>query len=140
MNELSVNITKTINAPIEKVFDAWLNPELLSLFMTPMPGMPTSDVTTDAKEGGVFTIIMHAGDDQLPHTGKYLEINRPNKLVFTWQSQHSVDGSIVTLNFNKIEANKTEIALSHVEFLNEDTRNDHAGGWDNILNKLMEIL
>ena len=40
MTELSLNVTKNVNAPIERVFDAWLNPETLASFMQPMPGMP----------------------------------------------------------------------------------------------------
>ncbi len=140
MNELSLNINKTIKAPIEKVFDAWLNPKLLSLFMTPMPGMPPSDVTTDAKVGGVFTIIMKAGEDQLPHTGKYLEINRPNKLVFTWQSHNSIDGSTVTLLFDEMNKNTTNIRLSHEKFIDEKARDDHQGGWGNILNVLNSLM
>ena len=32
MAELSVNITKKIHAPIEKEFDAWLNPKMVSKF------------------------------------------------------------------------------------------------------------
>ena len=82
MTDLTVKVNKIIHAPIEKVFDAWLTPNMLSMFMMPMPSMPESDVENDAREGGSFTIIMHVGDDKLPHTGEYLEINRPNKLVF----------------------------------------------------------
>ena len=140
MTDLTVKLEKTINAPIETVFDAWLNPETLAKFMMPMPGMPPSDVENDPHEGGDFTIIMHAGSDDLPHTGKYLEIKRPNKLVFTWVSHCSVDDSIVTLNFTKTDDDKTNISLSHVKFLDESTRNDHEGGWTGILNKLNEIV
>ncbi len=139
MTELTVNINKTIHAPIEKVFDAWLNPKILSQFMMPMPGMAESDVVNDVREGGDFTIVMHAGENDLPHTGKYLEINRPDKLVFSWVSHCSVDNSIVTLNFTTIEDNKTNISLSHVKFLDEKTRMDHEGGWGNILNKLNDV-
>ena len=77
MTELKVNVNKIIHAPIEKVFDAWLTPKMLSMFMMPMPSMPESDVENDAREKGSFTIIMHVSDDKLPHTGEYLEINRP---------------------------------------------------------------
>ncbi len=140
MSDLTVKTNKTIHAPIEKVFDAWLDPKILSLFMMPMPGMPESDVENDAREGGDFTIVMHAGDAQLPHTGTYLEINRPDKLVFSWASHCSVDNSIVTLNFTKIDDNKTNIALSHVKFIDEQTRADHEGGWGNILDKLNNVL
>ena len=140
MTDLTVTLNKTIQAPIEKVFDAWLNPKTLSKFMMPMPGMPASDVESDAREGGSFTIIMHVGEDKLPHTGEYLEINRPDKLVFTWASHRSVDNSTVTLNFTKIDDNKTNISLSHVKFIDEAARSDHEGGWGNILDKLNEIM
>ena len=60
---------------------------------------------------------MHVGDDKLPHKGEYFEINRPDKLVFTWGSHSSADNSTVTLNFTKIEDNKTNISLSHVTFI-----------------------
>ena len=140
MTDLTVSIKKTIHASIERVFDAWLDPIMLSRFMMPMPGMPESDVENDAREGGSFTIIMHAGDDKLPHTGKYLEISRPDKLVFTWESHCSVDNSIVTLKFTKIDDEKTNIFLTHVKFIDEETRSDHEGGWSGILDKLSEVV
>lgn len=140
MTDLTVNVEKTIDAPIEKVFDAWLNPKTLAQFMTPMPGMPESDVVNEAREGGSFSITMHAGSDELPHTGKYLEIKRPDKLVFTWMSHCSVDNSIVTLNFKKIDNKKTNISLSHVKFIDEKTRSDHEGGWTGILSKLNDVI
>jgi len=140
MTDLTVNVNKTIHAPIDKVFDAWLNPEILSLFMMPMPGMSASDIENDVREGGDFTIIMHVGNEALPHTGKYVEINRPDKLVFTWVSHRSVDNSIVTLNFTKIDDNNTNISLSHVKFIDEKARSDHQGGWGNILDKLDDVI
>ena len=91
MTDLTVNINKTIHAPIEKVFDAWLNPETLSQFILPMPGMPNPQVKTDAREGSEFTIIMQVGEDKIPHTGQYLEIHHPDKLVFTWELPFSTD-------------------------------------------------
>ncbi len=140
MADLTVTLEKIIHAPIEKVFDAWLDPAMLSKFMMPMPGMPESDVQNDARKGGGFTIIMHVGEENLPHTGEYLEINRPDKLVFTWASHRSVDNSTVTLNFTKIDDNKTNVSLSHVKFIDEKARSDHEGGWGNILDKLNEVL
>lgn len=136
MSDLSVNVSKTIQAPIEKVFDAWLNPEMLSQFILPMPGMPQPQTETDAREGGKFTIIMQVGDDKIPHTGKYLEISRPNKLVFTWVSPFSTEGSTVTLEFNELENNQTNINLTHVKFIDEESRTNHEGGWGNILESL----
>ena len=33
--ELTLTLSRTINAPVEKVFNAWLNPEILAKFMLP---------------------------------------------------------------------------------------------------------
>jgi len=141
MAELSVNIDKIIQAPIEKVFDAWLDPKMLAIFMKGMPDKADTDVEMDAREGGRFTFIMHLGDQKIPHTGKYLEISRPDKLVFTWVSPYSVvENSTVTLNFTKKDDNKTNISLSHVRFIDEEARSGHEEGWGNILNKLNELM
>ena len=141
MAELSVNINKTIHGPIEKVFDAWLNPKLLAKFMKGMPDKTDTDVEIDAREGGRFTFVMHVGDDKIAHTGEYVEISRPDKLVFTWVSRYStVDNSTVTLNFTKIEDNKTNISLTHVRFIDEESRSGHEEGWRNILDTLYGIM
>ena len=140
MSDLTVNVTKIIQAPIQKVFDAWLNPETLSQFILPMPGMSQPHAETDATEGGSFTIIMQVGDDKIPHTGKYLEISRPNKLVYTWASPFSTDGSTVTIIFNDLGENKTNIELTHIKFIDEESRANHEGGWSNILECLSELL
>ena len=139
MSELVVNITKTVNAPVERVFDAWLTAETLSKFMLPAPGMPEPYVEIDAREGGRFTIIMQVGEQKIPHTGTYLEVSRSSRLVFSWESPRSVDESIVTLEFKSEGKNKTVVELTHVKFLDESARTDHENGWSNILEKLAEV-
>lgn len=141
MTDLTVNIDKIIHAPIEKVFDAWLDPSMLTKFMKGIPDKTDTDVEIDARESGRFTFIMHMGDVKIPHTGTYLEIRRPDRLVFTWKSQYSVvENSTVTLNFTRIDDNKTNVSLSHVKFIDEDARSGHEEGWGNILDQLNEIM
>ena len=140
MTDLTVRIDKTVNAPIEKVFDAWLDPALLTQFILPAPGMSQPEVENDPREGGNFTIVMHVGDDRVPHSGSYLAIDRPNRLKFSWESPYSTDDSAVTLEFRAVDANTTEVTLIHVKFLHEEARSDHEGGWSNILDKLGEVL
>ena len=140
MTDLTVNIKKTINAPIEKVFDAWLDPTLLTQFILPMAGMPQPEIENDPREGGRFTIVMHVGDDRVPHSGSYLSVDRPNRLVFSWESPYSTDDSTVTLDFSVIDADTTRVELTHVKFLHEEARSDHEGGWGNILDKLVEVI
>lgn len=139
MTDLTVNLTRTINAPIERVFDAWLDPEMLSRFILPAPEMPSPEVENDPREGGRFCIIMHVGDDKLPHTGTYLTLQRPHKLVFSWESAYSTDDSTVTLDFTALDDARTQVELTHVRFLHEEARSDHEGGWGRILDVLAEV-
>lgn len=140
MNNLVLCVNKTINAPIGKVFDAWLDDKMLAKFILPMPGMPEPDVKNDPEQGGSFTIVMHVGENDIPHTGEYLEINRPNKLVFSWVSPFSTDDSTVTIDFTKLTDNVTDVKLTHVRFIDEEARSDHEGGWTNILEALHNLL
>lgn len=140
MTDLTVNIEKTIEAPIEQVFDAWLTAETLAKFILPMPGMKAPLVKNDPKVEGTFEIIMFVGDDKVPHTGTYLELDRPNKLAFTWESPASLSDSVVTLEFTEINKNTTKIELTQVKFKDEECRSNHEGGWTNILNELEQVV
>lgn len=140
MNDLSLQVSKTINAPIERVFDAWLDPAMLAQFILPMPGMTPPQVENDPVEGGRFTIIMQVGEDKIPHSGSYLTVDRPNHLVFSWESPFSVDGSQVSLQFSAESAGTTRVELTHVKFADEEARANHEGGWGNILDALASLV
>ena len=138
-NDLTLTVTRTINAPPETVFDAWLNPEMLMRFMCPGPGMTTPSATADPQVGGRFDLIMKNGDDEMPHGGVYREIDRPNRLVFSWESPFNAEGSTVTLDF-KPTSDGTHLTLTHIRFVDEQSRDNHQGGWTAILAKLDEVL
>lgn len=140
MTDLTLKVSKNIDAPIERVFDAWLDPALLTRFILPAPGMPQPEVENNAREGGRFSIIMQVGDERIPHTGTYLVLRRPDRLVFSWESPYSTDDSRVTLEFSAIGENSTRVELTHEKFLNEEARDNHEGGWRNILNELDSVL
>ncbi|NQZ32795.1 MAG: SRPBCC domain-containing protein [Oceanospirillaceae bacterium] len=130
--ELTLQVSRVIPAPIEKVFNAWLDPKFLAKFMLPAAGMSAPKVTADAREGGSFSIIMQVGDKQLPHGGNYQKIAPHHCIIFTWESAHSIDGSVVTLNFSTTDQG-TLVELIQVKFYDEEAKSAHEGGWDSIL-------
>jgi uncharacterized protein YndB with AHSA1/START domain len=138
MHELTLDISRTINAPAEKLFNAWLDPAMLSRFMMPGEGMSEAIVENDPREGGKFSIIMQGQENKIPHSGTYLKIDPHSQLVFTWESVHSIDGSTVTLNFVP-EGKGTRIDLHQVKFFNEEKRDAHNMGWNVIFNVLEQI-
>ncbi len=139
MNNLTCHVSQVINAPLERVFDAWLNPAMLSRFMLPMPGMPEPKTEVDGRQGGRFTIHMEVGEEVIPHSGTYLEIDRPNRLVFSWESPFAADDSTVTLEFSAQDSDSTVLMLTHERFIDEESRSNHEAGWGCILKLLGEI-
>ena len=138
--ELSLEIEHRISAAPDRVFDAWLDPAMLAKFMTPMPGMTVPKASNDPKVGGRFAITMHEtsmGD--MLHEGEYLEIDRPNRLQFTWASFNSQEDSTVTLDFTP-DGDGTLVKLHHLRFPSEKSRDDHRGGWTHILESLNAAL
>lgn len=134
--ELKLETSRVINASRETLFDAWLDPTMLARFMTPMPDMEIPEAKTDARVGGRFLVVMRAGDQDLPHEGTYKEIDRPNRLAFTWESPMSpIEDSTVTVDFAEADGG-TKVTLNHVRFPSEESRDNHMGGWTHILQSL----
>ena len=134
MTDLTLTARRTIKAPPERVFNAWLDPAMMSKFMSPRPDMHVREARSDAKVGGRFYVMM-VGDKDYPHEGTYKEITPHSRLVFTWEAPWSAPGTYVTIDFNPV-AGGTEVVLTHVKFLSEESRDNHMQGWTGILSKL----
>lgn len=137
MTDLTLTIERVISAAPSRVFEAWLDPKMLARFMSPGPDMTVPHAETDPQIGGRFDIVMKAGDKEIPHWGIYREIDRHSRLVFTWESPYSVEGSTVTLDFAP-QGDGTRVTLTHVTFRDEEARDNHRGGWAAILDKLAQ--
>lgn len=136
---LSLTVERVINAAPEAVFDAWLTPQMLMRFMCPGPGMTTPEAKTDPRVGGRFDLVMKAGEDDMPHGGVYQEIDRPNRLVFSWESPFNAEGSTVTLTFRAVKGG-THVTLNHIRFVSEESRTNHESGWSHILSTLDNVV
>jgi uncharacterized protein YndB with AHSA1/START domain len=74
------------------------------------------------------------------HQGEYLEISKYDRLVFTWLSSHTIPGSTVTLTFKALSDKETEVTLHHKGFPSEEARQNHTGGWTEILKTQAKFL
>lgn len=139
--ELSLEVTHHLPFPPERVFDAWLDPNMMARFMLPAPDMDPPDVTADPRVGGKFRVVMRSENapDGWPHDGEYLIIDRPNRLQFTWVSAYTQDDSTVTLDFTPKDGG-TDVRLTHVRFPSDESRDNHKGGWARILERMNDVL
>lgn len=77
---------REIAATPERVFDAWLDPELLGRWMFG-PGVRDEEIIhlhVNPIPGGTFSFLVLRGGVEVDHVGEYLSIARPNHLSFTW--------------------------------------------------------
>jgi len=71
--------------PVESkvVFDAWTNPGAMRSWLFKSPGNEILSIKTELKVGGKFSILELNKNEKIDHFGEYLQIKKPNKLVFT---------------------------------------------------------
>ena len=135
--EDAVRIDRRLPATPEEVFDAWTDPAMMRQFMAP-GNVQRTRVKADVRVGGEFEIVMEQPDKETDHHGKYIEIDRPRKLAFTWRSVHTGNrDTLVTLYFTP-EGEDTRILLVHEQLPDEKAKQGHTGGWSGILDKLTE--
>ena len=125
----SVVAKKTIAASREIIFDAWTKPEIMKSWY--VGGKGVSNSTVDLKVGGKYSnemLIDHDGDGPKSylHEGEYLEIKRPERLVFTWNSPF-VKNTVVNVHLREVDGG-TEVTITHQLEKAEDCAS-HQGGW-----------
>lgn len=135
MNEVKVPklvVRREIAAPAQELFDAWLDPESLGVWMRP-GDTERSTIKVDPRVGGSFEIVMHTPGGPVPHTGIYKEIDRPKRLAFTWNSPFALNNdSLVTVEFRAARGG-TEIVLTHEGLPSAEMVAAHTKGWSDIL-------
>lgn len=110
-----VEIAKEFNAQPESVFDAWLETGMLSqwMFGPDVRDEKISKLENNPVMGGHFSYLVERDGQQLNHMGTYREIERPNRLVFTWgMDEEAGDTSAVTVEFEAIK-NGNRLTLVH---------------------------
>jgi uncharacterized protein YndB with AHSA1/START domain len=132
----AVVVRRTIAATAEDLFDAWLDPKALAIWMRPGTIQSTS-AKVDPRVGGRYEIVMNGEAERFPHTGMYRVIDRPRRLVFTWHSPATEQNeSLVTVDFVRL-GESTEVVVTH-EQLPVSARESHSRGWASGLEHLDE--
>jgi uncharacterized protein YndB with AHSA1/START domain len=137
-NPGTIVITRRFDFPMERVFDAWLDPAKASTFLFATPTGKMVRVEIDARVGGSFHITRRDGDD-VDHVGSYLEIDRPRRLIFTFGvPKYSAQITRVTIDLRPLPTG-CELTLTHEGVLPEWLESSREG-WGKILDGLSSSL
>ncbi len=134
-NPRSAVVQRLLPASPEVVFDEWLDAEALAEFICPYPAV-AGRVECDPRVGGKLRIDMVNGERVTHVTGEYLELDRPNRLRFTWNSDFGGGfESVVSVAFEAAGEQQTLMTIEHAQ-LSPDRFEDAQRGWASIAEQL----
>jgi uncharacterized protein YndB with AHSA1/START domain len=137
----SLRVSRTIRADADTLFRAWTDPRaLMHWWRREADGWAFADASVDLRVGGRYRLAM-TGPDGRTHAavGVYREVERPLRLVFTWDWEDpasTVGETIVSVEFKDAGAEGTEVVLVHERFAEAARRSRHEQGWTELLRML----
>ena len=137
-----LEISRVIEAPRDRVYAAWTDPEQLKQWFGP-ENVKTRELVADARVGGTFRWdIINSEGEEMTMRGEFRELQPDKKIVFTWQWEDDEDWenhiSIVTVELYDRDGG-TELLLTHEQLPNEESRDGHTRGWESALDKLERL-
>ncbi len=135
----TIQVTRTLTFPPERVFDAWLDPAIACRFLFASPSGEIVRVELDPRVGGNFVIVRRDDGVDIEHVGEYLAIERPRRLVFTFGvPKFSAQFTTVTIEIAPTAGGCT-LTLTHEGVLPEWAERTQEG-WGMILAGLDEAI
>lgn len=144
---VAVRVERTVAASPERVFHAFLDPDLVRRWIAP-EDLAVDRVTVDAKVGGRIE-IWHSrnGVSTGKFVGCFLRIDPPRELVYRWAfvgtepEKGEYFDTLVTVSLWPVPDDKTRISVVHeqLEELQRGAPHVHAklvAGWNECLGKL----
>ena len=144
---LSVRLTKLLPAPPERVFEAWIKPELMTLWWGPQ-GFTGLKAEADPRPGGAFLIEIGNDEGEVHKmAGIFTELSPPELLCMevrhrTFEgADRRPEGYIPTTVRVELraQADGTELTLIHSGFLDAAQVSRFQGGWGGSLDKLAAV-
>ena len=136
---ITLEVKRTYPASCDQVFRAWTEAHALERWFKPM-GSSTKVTQLELCVGGAFRFdLTHPDKSTSFMSGYYVEILRPEKLVFTWQSgATNNEETLVTVSLTE-RAAFTEVRLTHARLQDENMLLLHQNGWESCMDTLNEL-
>lgn len=92
-------VTRRFEAAASDVFDAWLKRDAIEQWMFG-PAVADEEIVhlaIDPRVGGAFSYLIEREGEEVEILGRYLEVQRPGRLVFSWVVADEPSGSRVVV-------------------------------------------
>lgn len=138
----SLELRRVFDATCERVFDAWLSPDAMRIFLGG-ESVKVIDIAVDPRIGGSYSITWETAQGPWTVRGTYREIVKNERIVCTWAFDEDDPGgvheSLLRLEFRPL-GDKTELVLTHTNLRDEKSRDGHSEGWESSFDKLAQQL
>ena len=139
-SQLELRHEVLIHARKERIFRALTDPGEITAWWS-LPGLYTvTEAEIDLREGGAYRLSgTSANSGRFLLTGKYLVVEPPQRLKYTWIPDWSEDArdSIVEFHLESV-GDATRVVISHTGFLSAAACEEHRGGWPAVVGALGE--
>lgn len=139
---LVLELARVFDAPAEQVFRLFTDPAELAKWWGPH-GFTTPEIQIDLRVGGRLRFTMQPPEGEAFHlSGKFLEIQPPSKLSFTFRWDEPVPDDRETVAVVSLEpvGGMTRVALTQRDFATEERLELHRSGWADSFDKLEAVL
>ena len=137
----SLRVSRIIAADADTLFQAWTDPRvLMDWWRQEGDGWAFAEASIDLRVGGRYRLAMTAPDGRTHAAiGVYREIQRPMRLVFTWDWENAAAGvgdTLVTVDFTDACDKRTEVVVTHERYADRARMGRHEQGWVELLRLL----
>lgn len=134
MNPLKINVSRVIRAQPEEVFRAWTDPERMKRWFG------TTRQIVDPKVDGLFFLAMEHQGRTWPHYGRFVRLERPKVVEFTWMSEGTQGvETTVTVKLAPRDGG-TQLTLDHAGVPDTELGRGHQEGWTAIVGEIAKAL
>jgi uncharacterized protein YndB with AHSA1/START domain len=143
-SEYGIRITRVFDAPCERVWREWTEPESFAdWYGGPECEVPLSSVSMDVRPGGGWRLTMFAPPNRarIEWRGEYREVEQPERLVFTVTDQPGDDSfELVTVVLRDLGDDRTEMLFEQRGSMSPEEYERAAEGWGTFFDRMQERL
>ena len=143
MTEQGITITRVFDAPRERVWKEWTEPEgFADWFCGGQAEVPLTTVSMDVRPGGSWRATMYAdpGRREIHWKGEYREVVEPERLVFTISDQPGDAQELIIVVLTDLGDGRTEMLFQQSGSLPAEVYERAREGWTGFFDRMAERL
>jgi uncharacterized protein YndB with AHSA1/START domain len=144
MPEHGMAVTRVFDAPRERVWREWTEPEAFAdWFGGTESEVPPDSVSMDVRPGGAWSATMFTGDDrrEIRWSGEFREVEEPGRLVFTLSDRPEEDVyELVTVVLADLGDGRTEMRFEQRGHMRPEAYERAKTGWGTFFDRIAERL